>query len=114
MTAVRGPCSRNTRLVYAQGPLRVPLGHDWQDTLRAYLRRGDRVFVLDLTRVTSIDAAGVGELVRAHNLTAAASGSFAIVNANAWVREMLDRAGLSGVLNATCRPAGGEQSNRSA
>jgi anti-anti-sigma factor len=92
----------------------VPLSHDVSDAVRALLRRGDRALVLDLTRVTSIDAAGVGELVRAYNLTTAANGTVGIVNANGWVREMLHRAGLLPLLSATCQPAGASESDRSA
>jgi anti-anti-sigma factor len=50
--------------------------------------------MLDLARVSRIDAAGVGELVRAYNMTTAAGGVLRIVNATTMVRELLELAGL--------------------
>jgi anti-anti-sigma factor len=58
------------------------------------LRRGERAIVLDLARVSSIDAAGIGELVRAYNITAAMDGELRIMHATKRVRELLERAGL--------------------
>ena len=67
--------------------------------MRGLLRRGERDIVLDLSRVASIDAAGVGELVRAYNMTVAMDGLLRIVHVNKRVREMLERAGLLTFLN---------------
>jgi anti-anti-sigma factor len=50
--------------------------------------------MLDLARVSRIDAAGVGELVRAYNMTTAAGGVLRIANATTMVRELLELAGL--------------------
>jgi anti-anti-sigma regulatory factor len=52
-----------------------------------------------LSAVSRIDAAGVGELIRTFNMAAAMSGALRIVNATAWVREMLERAHLFDVLS---------------
>ena len=49
---------------------------------------------MDLTRVSMIDAAGVGELVRAYNMTVAANGVLQVVHATGWVRQILERVGL--------------------
>jgi anti-anti-sigma factor len=62
-------------------------------------RRGERRIVLDLTRVSKIDAAGVGELVRAYNMTDALDGWLRIAHASAWVREALTRVGLLDLLS---------------
>ena len=56
--------------------------------------RGERHFVLDLHRVSQIDAAGVGELVRAYRTTCEANGTFEVLNPTNRVREVLSRAGL--------------------
>jgi anti-anti-sigma factor len=54
--------------------------------------------VLDLTRVSRLDAAGVGELVRAYNMTMAAQGVLRIAHPTAWVRQILERVGLFDIL----------------
>ena len=66
--------------------------------MKDLLRRGERQIVLDLARVRSIDAAGVGQLVRVYNLTRAADGVLRIVHATRWVREILERVALLGLL----------------
>ena len=77
----------------------MPVDRALRDNVRALLRRGERVIVLDLAEVTRIDAAGVGELVRAFNLTAAVNGRLRITNASPWVREVLERAGVFDLLS---------------
>jgi anti-anti-sigma regulatory factor len=52
-----------------------------------------------MSAVPGIDAAGVGELIQTFNLTAASNGALRIVNAPAWVREMLERAHLFDLLS---------------
>jgi anti-anti-sigma factor len=69
-------------------------------SVRALLHCGQRHIVLDLTRVSDIDAAGIGELVRAYNLARGANGTVQVVNPTRWVREMIERAGLDGFLLA--------------
>jgi anti-anti-sigma regulatory factor len=56
--------------------------------------------VLDLAGIARIDAAGIGELVRAYNIAIARDGALRIANTNPWVREMLERVGLFDRLNA--------------
>jgi len=89
---------KSSRVVTVEGPLRVPVNRAVRDDVRTLLRRGERLIVLDLAAVTRIDAAGVGELVRAFNLTAGANGRLRITNASPWVREVLERAGVFGLL----------------
>jgi anti-anti-sigma regulatory factor len=62
--------------------------------VRALVRRGARDIVLNLAGVSRIDAAGVGELVRAFNVTRAADAACRIVESGPWVREILQRVGL--------------------
>ena len=69
-----------------------------RDNVRALLRQGERVIVLDLAAVTRIDAAGVGELVRVFNMAAAVNGRLRISSASPWVRTLLERAGVFDLL----------------
>jgi anti-anti-sigma factor len=55
---------------------------------------------LDLSQVSRIDAAGVGELVRAYNMAVAVNGQLRITHATAWVREVLELVGIHDLLSA--------------
>jgi anti-anti-sigma factor len=100
MSAVADRWLPADRVVVVEGPLRVPETRWLRRRIRAHLRRGERTIVLDLARVSRIDAAGVGELVRAYNMATRAGGTLRIVHATSWVREILERVGLFGVLSA--------------
>jgi anti-anti-sigma factor len=91
-------CRKSSGIVPIEGPLRVPVNRAVRDNVRALLRQGERVIVLDLAAVTRIDAAGVGELVRAFNMAAAVNGRLRITNASPWVSEVLERAGVFDLL----------------
>jgi anti-anti-sigma factor len=91
-------CRKNSRIVPVEDPLRMPVGRALRDSVHELLRNGERAIVLDLADVTRIDAAGVGELVRAFNLAAAVNAGLRITNATPWVREVLERAGVFGLL----------------
>lgn len=62
------------------------------------LARGERQLVLDLSRLSEIDAAGLGELVRAFSRTTEKGGVLRIVRPNRRVRALLDATHLSSVL----------------
>jgi anti-anti-sigma factor len=79
---------------------RLPFTDELPQIVRALLRRGEGTIVLDLACVSNIDAAGIGELVRAYNITIAGNGTLRIANTNRRVREMLERVGLYDHLNA--------------
>jgi anti-anti-sigma factor len=100
MTVVLGPCSEEFCIVYVAGPLRMPISRELRRSVRRLLRRGKRAIVLDLAQVSRIDAAGVGELVRAYNMTTAVDGLLRVANAGGWVREILKRVGLFELLSA--------------
>ena len=91
-------CRKNSGIVPVDGALRVPVNLAVRDSVRTLLRQGERVIVLDLAAVTRIDAAGVGELVRAFNMAAAVNGRLRIANASRWVRKVLERAGVFDLL----------------
>lgn len=99
MSIVREPSVHHLDVLHIEGPLRAPLKGDLGQRVQARLRRGGRRIVLDLGRVSTIDAGGLGELVGAYNLTVAAGGALQIVHATAWVREILQRVGLFDLLS---------------
>lgn len=99
MTVVLRPHSSEPYLLSVEGALRWPVGRDLRERVRTLLRRGDRHILLNLDRVSRIDAAGVGELVRAYNMTTAVNGSLRITGATGAVREVLERVGLLGLLS---------------
>lgn len=98
-------------VVRLEGSLRVPIRRSLRRQVRALLRRGERRIVLDLTEVLFIDAAGIGELVRAFKMSAAAHGQLRIVNATRWVRQILEFVGLFELLSGRARP--GDRPRRS-
>ena len=100
MTVARGSCSERFCTVCIDGPLLVPVNPDLLTKVSALLRRGERRIVLDLSKVSRIDAGSVGELVDAYNIACAMSVLLRIVHATKWVREILERARLFDLLNA--------------
>ena len=90
---------RDTGIISLYGPFHAPVTHELRHRILTQLRRGERVIILDLSRVSSIDAAGVGQLVRAYNVTVASRGTLRIVHTTRWVRELLERAGLFRLLS---------------
>jgi anti-anti-sigma regulatory factor len=52
-------------ILEVEGTLRTPLSAELRQRVQARLDRGDRRILLDLSGLSDIDAAGVGELVRA-------------------------------------------------
>jgi anti-anti-sigma factor len=84
---------------YRHGPLRVLLTGELRHRILERLRRDQHAIVVDLTNVTSIDAGGVGQLVCAYNIAAAAEGTLHVEHANPRVRGLLERAGLYALLS---------------
>ena len=94
MFALREVPWQKVRVIHVDGPLRPP----WSDDLHRWIRQSpspdDRTIVLDLSRVPYLDAAGIGELVRAYNMIAATNGSLRIASASGRVRRVLEHVGL--------------------
>jgi anti-sigma B factor antagonist len=86
-------------VLHVEGPLRAPVGWDLGRQVEALLARGRRGIVVDLSNVTEVDAAGVGELVRLYTLAAAAGGELSILTRSARVRRLLGQAGLLEMLD---------------
>jgi len=98
--AIRGPCAEDVCVIYLEGVFRAPLTGKLRHDVLSLLRGGARTIVLDLARVSKIDAAGIGQLVRAYNVTVAAGGVLQITRATALVREVLQLVGLFRLLSA--------------
>jgi anti-anti-sigma factor len=67
--------------------------------VEALAGRGERQVVLDLADLSDIDAAGVGELMRAFNAMKAAGGVLQIAHARRHVRKVLHITGVFKLLN---------------
>jgi anti-anti-sigma factor len=89
-----------TVLVRAEGPLRAPVCRELRDRVEALLCRGQRSLVIDLNRVSDLDAAGIGELVHLYGRARAANATLRIVHAGEHVCRLLHRAGLVEILSA--------------
>jgi len=83
-----------------EGTLRTPVNTGLRKRVAALLGRGERRIVLDLARLSDIDAAGIGELLRAYQATTAAGGELHIANASKRVRELLEIAGVLTLLTS--------------
>ncbi len=81
-------------VVRVSGSLLAPVRRDLSQTIGALIRRGERQVLLDLGGLDHVDAAGVGELVRAFNMMRAAGGVLRIAHANRHVRRLLRTAGV--------------------
>jgi anti-anti-sigma factor len=106
MTVILNLRPTSDHIVRVKSSFSIPASRTLRHRVRALLRKGERRIVLDLSAVTRIDAAGIGELIRVFNMTAAVNGGFQVVNATAWVREILERAHLFALLS------GGRTDNR--
>lgn len=94
----RHASSAEAHVLRVEGPLHAPASADLRRCVQALLQSGERHIVVSLNRVFDVDAGGLGELVRAYNMTTAASGVFRIEGANHRVRTILERVGLYDVL----------------
>lgn len=86
-------------VLHIDSPLRAPVSTELREKVQALLRRGERRILLDLAGVSDLDAAGLGELVRAYNMTSAANGVLRTAHTVGRVRELLARVGLFDLLS---------------
>ena len=93
------PPTQHICVVRPEDRLHLPFNGELSHVVRTLLSRGKRNIVLDLARVSKIDAAGIGDVVRAYNFAMACNGRLRIANTNPWVRKMLERVGLFERLN---------------
>jgi|SRR5688572_13359829 len=85
-------------IISVDGSLRVPFESPLLPRVLGALRCGARRVRLDLSRLSSIDAAGVGELIAAFNATKAAGGVLDVAHAGGRVRRVLEVTGVYGLL----------------
>lgn len=99
MTVVLEPLTHSA-VIYVEGVLRAPLNGELSQQVQARLCRGAPLIRLDLSRLSALDAAGVGELVRVFNMTSAAGRALEIAQPSARVTQLLDLAGVLSILAA--------------
>lgn len=87
-------------VLYVGGLLHAARGAELRSEVQSLLCRGERTILVSLSAVSDVDAAGMGELVRAYNLAVAATGRLRITEATSRVRELLNRVGLLDILTA--------------
>jgi anti-anti-sigma factor len=87
-------------LLRVDGTLRMPVDGVLRSRVESLLRNGVRRVLLDLSGVSNIDAAGVGELIHIFNAAVAAGGVLEIADMSPRVRRVLDVAGVLGLLTA--------------
>jgi anti-anti-sigma factor len=81
-------------IIRIDGALRAPIESELMRRVNAVLRGGARRVRLDLSRLSGIDAAGVGELVVAFNAAKAAGAVLDISHPNRRVRRILEVTGV--------------------
>jgi anti-anti-sigma regulatory factor len=99
LAVIQGTRSDRGCVLFLRGALQTPVNGELEQHIRALLGRGERLIILDLTLMSRIDAAGVGDLVRAYNMVIAANGVLWVVHPTAWVRQILDRVRLLDILS---------------
>jgi anti-anti-sigma factor len=104
MFALSEVLCQKVHVIHVDGPLRSPVSDDLHRRIRQSLCRGAGTIVLDLSRIPYLDAAGIGELVRAYNMIAAANGSLRIANASRRARRVLGHVGLFDLMGARTMP----------
>jgi anti-anti-sigma factor len=87
------------QIILVDSSLWTPIDSGLARRVQTLLRRGVRRVRLDLSRLSSIDAAGVGELVTAFKAMKAAGGGLDISHATRRVRRILEAAGVFDLLS---------------
>jgi anti-anti-sigma factor len=87
-------------MLRVDGTLQMPVDGVLRSRVESLLRSGVRRVLLDLSGVSNIDAAGVGELIHIFNAAVAAGGVLEIADMSPRVRRVLDVAGVLGLLTA--------------
>jgi anti-anti-sigma factor len=88
------------------GTLRMPVDGVLRSRVESLVRDGVRRVLLDLSGVSDIDAAGVGELIHIFNTAAAAGGVLEIAHMSPRVRRVLDVAGVLGLFTPLSNVSG--------
>jgi anti-anti-sigma factor len=96
------------RVEWYQLNVQARVGSELRHRVKALLGAGERRILLNLAGVSGLDAAGVGELVRAYNMATAVNGVLRIANTSGRVREVLVRVGLFDLLRVHSEQAKGD------
>jgi anti-anti-sigma factor len=89
-----------TTMLHVTGTLRSPADAVLCPKVQELLRRGERRVLLDLSGVSDIDAAGVGELIRAFDVAFGAGGALEIAAVSPRVHRVLETTGVLSLLTA--------------
>jgi anti-anti-sigma factor len=89
-----------------EGALKVPLNGELRQQVECLLARHERRILVNLARLSVIDAAGVGALVDACVMASQAGGVLRVTGASRRVRQLLDVAGVLGFLSVMPHDAG--------
>lgn len=95
---------QDTSILHIEGSLHAPASSELRQDIEALLRAGRRNIIVNLARVSDVDAAGVGALVAAYNATIAARGVLRVTHVFGPARELLTRVGLLDVLKEEGEP----------
>jgi len=71
-----------------------------EDLRRGVLEQSDSRVIIDLSRVTKIDSAGLGQLMSCYSHLVRNQGSLKVVNALPEIRKLLDMTGISKLIPA--------------
>ena len=105
MTSLLEQCTRRS-ILEVDGALRAPVTSELRHRVQALLVRGERRILLDLSRLSHLDAAGVGELVCALRTTHAAGGVLEVAHASRRVGQLLHIAGVLQLLTGGASDGG--------
>jgi anti-sigma B factor antagonist len=91
---IRHRSSRGVAVIDIHGRLRLDTAPLLRTSVSTTLARGHRRLVLNVVDVTALDAAGLGEIVRAHTLAHDLNGLMKLVSHRPAVQELLIRTRL--------------------
>ena len=69
--------------------------HELEDLRREVLEQSDSRVIIDLSRVTKIDSAGLGQLMSCYSHLVRNQGSLKVVHATPEIKKLLDMTGIS-------------------
>lgn len=85
-------------IISGQLNLGSKLMEDVEDDVKERIKKGARKFVLDLTKLTYIDSAGLGMLVTCSGTMAKEGGKLVVVSAGGKIAQMLELTRLNTVI----------------
>ncbi len=74
--------------------------HELEDLRRGVLEQSDSRVIIDLSRVTKIDSAGLGQLMSCYSHLVRNQGALKVLNATPEVKKILDMTGISTLIPA--------------